>query len=81
MDNFEGLIMSLVSKLPNVSSTPLVSTPLSDIGSNSINFPTHLDQNLNTVFGMTSILHSPRSILLLLPQTTKLSYLIGLVKN
>ena len=42
MDSFEGLIMPLVSNLPNVSSTPLVSTPSSDIGSNSINHPTYL---------------------------------------
>ena len=62
LDNFEGMIMSLVSKLSNVSTTPLVTTPSSDIGSNSVNRPTHLVQNLNNVFVTRSIQHSPYSI-------------------
>ena len=57
--NFEGIIMSLVSKLSNVSSPPLVNTPLSDIGSYSVNRPTNLAQNLNNIFATTGIPHSP----------------------
>ena len=62
LDNFEGIIMCLVLKLPNMSTPPIVTTPSSDIGSNSVNRPTYLAQNLNNVFSTTGILLSPHSM-------------------
>ena len=55
--NFEATIMSLVSKLASVSSSPLVNTPSSDIGSYSVYRPTNLAQNLNNIFATTGIPH------------------------
>ena len=62
LNNFEDVIQSLVSKLATVSTPQLVSTPSIDLGSNSVNRPTHLAQNLTNIFATTGDPHSPHSM-------------------
>lgn len=61
-EDFQGIMMSLFSKLSNVSTVPMVTTPSSDIGSYSVHRPTQLAQNLNDVFTTMGVLHSPHSM-------------------
>ena len=66
LNNFEDMMISFFSKTSNVSIPPLVSTPPSDLGSNYVDRPIHLGQNLNHVFTTMNVPNSPHSI----PTTT-----------
>lgn len=66
LNNFENMMISFFSKGSNMNTPPLVSTPPSDLGSNSVNRPIHLSQNLNHVFTTMNVPNSPHSI----PTTT-----------